>query len=94
MSLPRRVEDKFIARQNVRATRLGGVVGVAGVGRSDAWLGSPLALANLYAFGRLAWNPNLTPDRLPMSGRGRPSAQIRWWCSTVDEHADAVLAGV
>ena len=42
---------------------LGGMIGVAGVGR-DAWLGSPLALANLYAFGRLAWNPNLTPKQI------------------------------
>lgn len=42
---------------------LGGMVGVAGVGQ-DAWLGSPLALANLYAFGRLAWNPNLTPEQI------------------------------
>jgi len=42
---------------------LGGMVGVAGVGR-EAWLGSPLAPANLYAFGRLAWNPNLTPDQI------------------------------
>jgi len=38
-------------------------VGVAGVGR-DGWLGSPLALANLYAFGRLAWDPNLTPEAI------------------------------
>jgi alpha-glucuronidase len=42
---------------------LGGIVGVTGVGR-DAWLGSPLALANLYAFGRLAWDPNLTPQQI------------------------------
>lgn len=42
---------------------LGGMVGVAGIGQ-DAWLGSPLALANLYAFGRLAWNPNLTPEQI------------------------------
>ena len=42
---------------------LGGMVGVAGVGR-DGWLGSPLALANLYAFGRLAWDPNLTPEQI------------------------------
>jgi alpha-glucuronidase len=41
----------------------GGMIGVAGVGR-DAWLGSPLALANLYAFGRLAWDPNLTPEQI------------------------------
>jgi alpha-glucuronidase len=42
---------------------LGGMVGVAGVGR-DAWLGSPLALANLYAFGRLGWDPNLSPKQI------------------------------
>jgi alpha-glucuronidase len=42
---------------------LGGIVGVACIGR-DRWLGSPLALANLYAFGRLAWDPNLSPDEI------------------------------
>jgi alpha-glucuronidase len=42
---------------------LGGMVGVSGVGR-DAWLGSPLAMANLYAFGRVAWNPNLAPEEI------------------------------
>ena len=41
---------------------LGGMIGVACVGR--AWLGSPMALANLYAFGRLAWDPNLTPEQI------------------------------
>ena len=49
--------NKLIARRG------GGMVGVAGVGR-DAWLGSPLALANLYAFGRLAWDPDLTPQQI------------------------------
>lgn len=43
----------------------GGMVGVAGVGQ-QAWLGSPMALANLYAFGRLAWNPDLTPEQIAM----------------------------
>jgi alpha-glucuronidase len=38
---------------------IGGMVGVSGIGQQ--WLGSPLAMANLYAFGRLAWNPNLKP---------------------------------
>jgi alpha-glucuronidase len=42
---------------------LGGMVGVAGVGR-EGWLGSPLALANLYAFGRMAWDPNLSPEEV------------------------------
>jgi len=42
---------------------LGGMVAVAGVGR-DRWLGSPLTLANLYAFGRLAWDANLSPEEI------------------------------
>jgi len=41
---------------------LGGMIGVACVGRD--WLGSPLAMANLYAFGRLAWDPNLAPEQI------------------------------
>jgi len=42
---------------------LGGMVGVSCVGR-DGWLGSPLAMANLYAFGRLAWDPDLSADQI------------------------------
>jgi alpha-glucuronidase len=42
---------------------LGGMVGVSCVGR-DGWLGSPLAMANLYAFGRLAWDPNLPTEQI------------------------------
>lgn len=42
---------------------LGGMVGVADVGR-EGWLGSPLAMANLYSFGRLAWNPELSPEKI------------------------------
>jgi alpha-glucuronidase len=41
----------------------GGIVGVASVGR-NAWLGSPMALVNLYAFGRLAWDPDLDPVKI------------------------------
>ena len=40
---------------------LGGYVGVANVGLDPTWMGSVLAQANLYGFGRLAWNPNTTP---------------------------------
>jgi alpha-glucuronidase len=39
---------------------LGGFVGVANVGRDANWLGSDLAMANLYGFGRLAWDPDLS----------------------------------
>jgi alpha-glucuronidase len=39
---------------------LGGFVGVSNVGVSDNWFGNHLSQANLYAFGRLAWNPDLS----------------------------------
>jgi alpha-glucuronidase len=40
--------------------RTGGFVGVSNVGLDDNWFGNHLSQANLYGFGRLAWNPNLT----------------------------------
>ncbi len=43
---------------------LGGYVGVANVGLSTDWLANHLALANLYGFGRLAWNPDLTAQAI------------------------------
>jgi alpha-glucuronidase len=39
---------------------LGGFVGVANVGLDTNWLHHPMAMANLYGFGKLAWNPELT----------------------------------
>jgi len=41
-----------------------GYVGVSNVGRSANWLAHDLATANLYGFGRLAWNPDLTPAQI------------------------------
>jgi alpha-glucuronidase len=43
---------------------IGGYVGVANVGLSTNWLANHLALANLYAFGRLAWDPQLTSENI------------------------------
>ena len=43
---------------------LGGFAGVANVGLDANWLGHPLAMANLYVFGRLAWNPNLRVEKI------------------------------
>ena len=43
---------------------LGGFVGVANVGLDANWLHHPMAMANLYGFGRLAWNPELTTRQI------------------------------
>jgi alpha-glucuronidase len=39
----------------------GGMVAVSNVGDDPFWTGHPLAQANLYAFGRLAWEPTADP---------------------------------
>ncbi|NUS14735.1 MAG: alpha-glucuronidase [Streptomyces sp.] len=42
----------------------GGLVAVSNVGDDPYWTGHPLAQANLYAFGRLAWDPAADPVAL------------------------------
>ena len=44
--------------------RSGGMVGVSNVGMDEFWTGHPFAQANLYGFGRLAWDPELTPEQI------------------------------
>jgi alpha-glucuronidase len=43
---------------------LGGYVGVADVGLDTNWLFHPMSMANLYGFGRLAWNPSTTAEAI------------------------------
>ncbi|MHB8502447.1 MAG: alpha-glucuronidase family glycosyl hydrolase [Candidatus Acidiferrales bacterium] len=43
---------------------LGGFVAVVNVGMDTNWLAHPLAMANLYGFGRLAWNPDLSSKEI------------------------------
>jgi alpha-glucuronidase len=40
------------------------IVGVSNVGMDENWLGNQLSQANLYAFGKLAWNPNVTASKM------------------------------
>jgi alpha-glucuronidase len=43
---------------------VGGMVGVANVGLDENWMGNHLSQANLYGFGRLAWNPDLSAEKI------------------------------
>jgi alpha-glucuronidase len=43
---------------------LGGFVAVANVGLDTNWLHHPLAMANLYGYGRLAWNPDTSAEAI------------------------------
>jgi alpha-glucuronidase len=40
------------------------IAGVANVGTDRNWCGHPLLSANWYAFGRLAWDHSLSPERI------------------------------
>ena len=51
---------KALVAGKVFGQSVGGFVGVSNVGLSDNWFGNHLSQANLYAFGRLAWNPDLS----------------------------------
>ena len=75
-SAPTAVKDLVSGKTFRRPT--GGFIGVSNVGRDVNWLGHDLAMANLYGFGRLAWNPDLSSrdiaaewTRLTFSGDSR-----------------------
>ena len=48
----------------VKPNRLVGIAGVANIGLDKNWCGHHFSQANWYAFGRLAWNPNLTSEAI------------------------------
>lgn len=48
----------------VNPKTLKAVAGVANVGDTDNYTGHPFGQANWYAFGRLAWDPTLTPEQI------------------------------
>jgi alpha-glucuronidase len=54
-----RISDGSLYRQ-----RLTGIAGVANTGSDRNWTGHHFAQANWYAFGRLAWNPDITSRRI------------------------------
>lgn len=55
---------KALAAGKVFDRPTGGFVGVSNVGLDDSWFGNQLSQANLYGFGRLAWNPDLSAERI------------------------------
>jgi len=49
---------------NILAESKGGYVAVVNAGMEANWLGHPMGMANLYGFGRLAWDPNLGAESI------------------------------
>ena len=57
-----------------------GIAGVANVGTDRNWCGHHFSQANWYAFGRLAWNPDLTSEAIARE----------WLCQTFTSDAQFV----
>ena len=71
---------------------LGGFVGVANVGLDANWVAHPLAMANLYGFGRLAWNPDLSSEEIADEWTRLTFGNDAVVDRTIDEHADELVA--
>jgi alpha-glucuronidase len=50
--------------QYIEPDWLAGIAGVANIGKDANWCGHHFSQANWYAFGRLAWNPELTSEQI------------------------------
>jgi alpha-glucuronidase len=55
---------KALAAGKTFGRPLGGFTGVVNIGLDDSWFGNQLSQANLYGFGRLAWNPDLSSRQI------------------------------
>jgi alpha-glucuronidase len=53
-----------VIEQRLRPDALTGIAGVANIGNDRNWTGHLFGQANWYAFGRLAWNPNLSSETI------------------------------
>jgi len=55
---------KSIVTGKVFQRPLSGFVSVVNVGLEDNWMHHPMSMANLYGYGRLAWNPDLSSEQI------------------------------
>ncbi len=63
----------------------GGFVGVVNVGLDANWTGNLLSQANLYGYGRLAWDPDLSARRISEEWTGMTFGRDRDVANTVNE---------
>ncbi|MBZ4647531.1 MAG: alpha-glucuronidase [Clostridia bacterium] len=55
---------KKIVSGSLFERKYGGVAGVSNIGDDINWTGHTLAQSNLYGYGRLIWNPDLTAEQI------------------------------
>ena len=68
----------------VKSSSLKAMAGVSNVGNDVNWCGHHFAQANWYAFGRLAWNPELTSEQIANE----------WLSQTFDSYTNPQLSAL
>lgn len=58
----RGAQVKNIVEGSLFGMKFSGVAAVSNIGNEECWTGHPLAQANLYGYGRLIWNPELSAE--------------------------------
>ncbi|WP_114498351.1 alpha-glucuronidase family glycosyl hydrolase [Fontibacillus phaseoli] len=58
------VQVKNIVEGSLFGMKISGVAAVSNIGNEECWTGHPLAQANLYGYGRLIWNPDLSAEAI------------------------------
>ena len=79
---PGRTVDAITSGSRPGQSRLG-ICAVSNIGSDANWTGHKLAQANLYGFGRLAWNGELTAEEIL-------DEWLRLTFGLADEHADII----
>lgn len=76
-----------LTQTKLSTARKTAIAGVANIGNDENWCGNPMAQANWYAFGRMAWNVNLAPDSIAKEW-------IRQTMPNMPQHAENTLVDV
>jgi hypothetical protein len=63
-----------------------GVLGVCITGTQPSWTSNPLNMVNYYAYGRLAWDPTLTPKQIHTEWTSRTFGNASGAVSLVQAH--------
>ncbi|MCL6613372.1 MAG: alpha-glucuronidase [Firmicutes bacterium] len=76
---------KKIVDGSLFSRKYGGIAGISNIGDNPNWTGHHLAQANLYGFGRLAWNPNLSAEEIAEEWIRQTFSNDKTVISTVSE---------
>ncbi|OBZ12218.1 alpha-glucuronidase family glycosyl hydrolase [Bacillus sp. FJAT-26390] len=79
-------EVKRIVDGSIFGMKQSGIAAVSNIGNDESWTGHILAQANLYGYGRLVWNPNLSAEEI----------SIEWTIATfgVDPLVTSTMSGM